>query len=83
MAKIKITQAKSPIGNEYIIYQFTDAHNLPSVEIYKLISNCREVAREFGISENEIDRDSELNTREMCVKMVDKINKENLHSDLK
>lgn len=83
MAKIKITQAKSPIGNEYIIYQFKDAHNLPSVEIYKLASNCKEVAEEFGISEYENGRNSKLNTREMCVKMVAKINKENLHSDLK
>ena len=82
MAKIKITQAKSAVGNEYLIYQFKDANTLPSFEIYKLIKNCKEVAREFGVNQTQIGRKDDLNTREMCLKMMDKINTDNLYSDL-
>lgn len=82
MTKIKITQATSKTGSNYLIHQFNDGNPLPSFEIYKLVKNCKEVAGEFEINDTEIGRDTQLNTREMCCKMIDKINKENLYTEL-
>ena len=73
--KIEIIQAESENGNVYIIHKFNDGNTLPSFEIYKLVDNAKDVAREFGISETRPDGQAPLNTREMCQKMLDKINK--------
>lgn len=76
LPKIEIIQAISPTGDIYLIHSHKDKNPLPSFEIYKMVKNCREVAREFGIDEIKNGRDSELNTREMCTEMVNKIKKE-------
>ncbi len=74
--KIEIIQAVSPAGDIYLIHSFKDKNTLPSFEIYKMVKNCREVAREFGIDENKTGCETKLNTRVMCAEMVKKIKKE-------
>ncbi len=74
--KIEIIQAVSPAGDIYLIHSHADQNPFPSFEIYKMVKNCREVAREFGVLENKPGRDSELNTREMCAEMVKRIKEE-------
>lgn len=81
-AKIEIIQTTSPNGNVYLIHKFMDGNTHPSFDIYKLVDNETEVAKEFGISNTIPGRKSPLNAREMCKKMVDKIQDEKLHYKL-
>ena len=73
-SKLDITQAVSPKNNTYLIYRFDDGNTKDEYQIYKLVQSAG-VAREFGIKDTIPGRPSKLNTREMCDKMMDKINK--------
>lgn len=78
LPKIRITQAKTENDNTYLIYEFEDGNNHSSFEIYKLVSNCKAVAEEFGIpriNENGVEE----NTRTMCERMIEKIKEDNLY----
>ena len=72
MSKLEIIQATSPENNTYLIHRFDDGNTKKGDEIYKLVPSI-DVAREFGIEDVIEGRTSNLNTREMCDKMVDKI----------
>lgn len=74
--KIEIIQAESENGNVYLIHKHSDGNTLPCFEIYKLVDNAKDVAREFGISENRPGGQAPLNTKEMCQKMLEKIKKD-------
>lgn len=82
IAKLKITQALSPKGNTYIIYQWNDKNTLDCFEIYKLVGNQKDVAREFGISDINPNGGENFNTRVMCEKMIDKIEQNNMNVKL-
>jgi hypothetical protein len=70
--KLEIIQATSPENNTYLIHRFDDGNTKKCYEIYKLVRSI-DVAREFGIEDGIEGRPSNLNTREMCDKMVEKI----------
>lgn len=72
--KLEITQVTSPKNSTYLIYRFDDGNTKDGYQIYKLVQSAG-VAREFGIEDTIPGRPSKLNTREMCDKMMDKINK--------
>lgn len=65
MPKIEILQATSPDGRSYLIQRFNDGNVLPSYEIYELVTNCKAVAREFGIQDFS-ELGVERNTRVGC-----------------
>ncbi|OJX30490.1 MAG: hypothetical protein BGO86_00640 [Chryseobacterium sp. 36-9] len=65
-AKIGVNQIKSPKGNTFLILNFEDKNRHESSEIYQLVQNASEVAREeFDISEYNENRKIKLNMREM------------------
>lgn len=65
-AKIGFTQIKSLKGNTFLVLNFEDKNTHDSLEIYQLVQNASEVAREeFNISEYNDNRNSKLNMREM------------------
>ena len=70
--KIEINQLQSPSGNTYLFMSFDDKNNHKSFEIYQLVQNQSEVAREFNIVDVRENFDSKLNTREMCEKIIEK-----------
>lgn len=70
---MEIYQATSKQGENYIIFRYFDNHNNNyEYKTYKLVQS-RSVAREFGVSEYKEGRPSELNTREMCDILIEKI----------
>ena len=72
-AKLEIHQAVSEKGNTFLIYAyFDDKNNNYEYQTYKLVPSIS-VAREFGISQTEPTRQSKLNAREMCKKLIMKI----------
>jgi hypothetical protein len=81
-AKVEIIQAVSQNGNTYLIHKFQDGNAHHSFDIYKLVDNEKDVAREFGISEIRSNGITPLNTREMCEKMVEKIKAESLYYNI-
>lgn len=82
MSKLKITQALSPQGNTYLIYQWNDKNTLDCFEIYKLVGNQKDVAREFGISDINPNGGENFNTRVMCEKMIEVIENNKLNSHI-
>jgi hypothetical protein len=74
--KLEVYQTTTDDGKKtYLIYRYWDNHNNNfEYQIYKLESNTKKVIREFGISENKLGRKSKLTTREMCDKLIEKIN---------
>ncbi len=72
-AKLEIRQAVSEKGNTFLIYAyFDDKNNNYEYQTYKLVSSIG-VAKEFGVSQTEPNRQSKLNAREMCKKLIMKI----------
>ena len=70
---MELYQVKSKTGKTYIIFRFFDVHNNNfEYPIYKLVKS-KPVAREFDIPDKIEGRKSELNTREMCDKLIQKI----------
>ena len=71
--QFEVYQIKSDTGNLYIIYRFYDAKNKNyKYEIYKSVKS-RAVAMEFNIPKSIEGRESELNTREMCDELINRI----------
>ncbi|MBS1549619.1 MAG: hypothetical protein JSS94_07125 [Bacteroidetes bacterium] len=70
-SKININQIVSPKGNTFLILNFDDKNTHENFEVYQLVQNASEVARdEFAVSEYDEDRRSKLNTREMWKKIL-------------
>ena len=70
---MEVYQIKSKGGSSYIIYRFYDAKNKNyKYEIYKSVKS-RTVAIEFNIPKSIEGRESELNTREMCDELINRI----------
>ncbi len=70
--KLEVYQITSD-KNTYLIHRyFDDKNNNFEYQIYKLVQS-KNVAREFGIKDNVAGRNSKLNAREMCDKLIEKI----------
>ena len=70
--KLEVYQISSD-KNTYLIHRyFDDKNNNFEYQIYKLVQS-KGVAREFGIKDSIAGRNSKLNAREMCDKLIEKI----------
>lgn len=70
---MEIFQIKSKSGSKYIIFRFYDNHNKNyEYEIYKAVKS-KDAARAFGVPDNIDGRESNLNSREMCNRLIEKI----------
>ncbi|MDK2771263.1 MAG: hypothetical protein KYX68_03390 [Flavobacterium sp.] len=71
---MEVFQLKSEKGNTYIVFRFFDDKNKNyEYKTYKLVKSIN-VAREFGILDKIPNRKTKLNTREMCDRLIEKIN---------
>ena len=72
--KLEIYQATTDKGNTYLIHRYIDdGNNNHEYQIYKLVQ-AKNVAREFGIKDIKAGRKEKLTSREMCDKLIDKLN---------
>ncbi len=72
--KLEIYHATTEKGVTYLIHRYVDdANNNYEYQIYKLVQ-AKNVAREFGIKDTKAGRKEKLTTREMCDKLIEKIN---------